>query len=40
MNILVTGGLGYLGSNAVVELVMQGYEITILGNFIKIVSKM
>ena len=32
MNILVTGGLGYLGSHAVVELVLQGYEITILDN--------
>ena len=40
MNILVTRGSGYLGTHAVVEFVIQSYEITILGNFIKIVSKM
>ena len=32
MNILVTGGLGYLGSHAVVELIQQNYGVVILDN--------
>ena len=32
MNILVTGGLGYLGSHAVVELIKQNYGVVILDN--------
>ncbi len=32
MNILVTGGLGYLGSHAVVELVKQNFGVVILDN--------
>ena len=32
MNILVTGGLGYLGSHAVVELIKQNYRVVILDN--------
>ena len=32
MNILVTGGLGYLGSHAVLELIKQNYGVVILDN--------
>ena len=32
MNILVTGGLGYLGSHAVVELIKQNYGVVIVDN--------
>ena len=32
MNILVTGGLGYLGSHAVVELIKQNYTVVIIDN--------
>lgn len=32
MNILVTGGLGYLGSHAVVELIKQNYKVVIIDN--------
>tara|TARA_B100000886_G_scaffold325471_1_gene271068 strand:- start:59 stop:1069 length:1011 start_codon:yes stop_codon:yes gene_type:complete len=32
LNILVTGGLGYLGSHAVVELIKQNYGVVILDN--------
>tara|TARA_B100000989_G_scaffold124046_1_gene91723 strand:+ start:2115 stop:3125 length:1011 start_codon:yes stop_codon:yes gene_type:complete len=32
MKILVTGGLGYLGSHAVIELIKQNYEVVILDN--------
>tara|TARA_B100000989_G_scaffold148979_1_gene111047 strand:+ start:1476 stop:2486 length:1011 start_codon:yes stop_codon:yes gene_type:complete len=32
MNILVTGGLGYLGSHAVVELARQNYKVLIVDN--------
>ncbi len=31
--ILVTGGLGYIGSHTVVELLSRGYEVIILDNF-------
>ncbi|MEJ7662154.1 MAG: NAD-dependent epimerase/dehydratase family protein [Hymenobacter sp.] len=31
--ILVTGGAGYIGSHAVVELVQAGYEPVIVDNF-------
>ncbi len=31
--ILVTGGLGYIGSHTVVELVEFGYEVVIIDNF-------
>ena len=33
-NILVTGGLGYIGSHTVVELIGQGYEVTIIDNLV------
>jgi len=32
MNILVTGGLGYLGSHAAVKLIHQNYGVVILDN--------
>ena len=32
MNIVVTGGMGYIGSHTVVELLAQGYEVTIIDN--------
>jgi UDP-glucose 4-epimerase len=32
MKILVTGGLGYIGSHVVVELQEQGYEVIIIDN--------
>ena len=32
MNILVTGGLGYLGSHAVIKLIEQNYGVIILDN--------
>lgn len=34
MRILVTGGLGYIGSHTVVELLAAGYEVTIIDNLI------
>lgn len=33
MKILVTGGTGYIGSHAVVELLESGYEVVIIDNF-------
>lgn len=33
MNILVTGGAGYLGSHTIVELIKKGHEVCILDNF-------
>ena len=33
MNILVTGGAGYIGSHAVEQLVEKGHQVTILDNF-------
>ena len=34
MKILVTGGLGYIGSHVVVELIKENHEIIILDNLI------
>lgn len=33
MNILVTGGTGYIGSHTVVELMNAGYDVTVVDNF-------
>ena len=32
MKVLITGGTGYIGSHAAVELIEQGYEVEILDN--------
>ena len=32
MKILVTGGLGYIGSHTCVELLEEGYEVVVLDN--------
>ena len=34
MNILVTGGLGFIGSHTVVELIENGHDVVILDNLI------
>ena len=33
MNILVTGGAGYIGSHTAIELLNAGHEIIVLDNF-------
>ena len=33
-NILVTGGVGYIGSHLCIKLLQEGYNITIIDNFI------
>ena len=32
MNILVTGGAGYIGSHTIVELLLEGHEVTVIDN--------
>ena len=32
MNILVTGGAGYIGSHTCVELLEQGYDVVVIDN--------
>ena len=34
MKILVTGGLGFVGSHTCVELIRKGYQVTIIDNLI------
>jgi len=34
MQILITGGAGYIGSHACVELLEAGYEIVVVDNFV------
>ena len=33
MQVLVTGGAGFIGSHTVVELLQTGYEVVIIDNF-------
>ena len=33
MNILVTGGAGYIGSHTIVELLGAGYDIVVMDNY-------
>ena len=33
MNILVTGGAGYIGSHTCVELLNKGYDFVVMDNF-------
>ena len=35
MTILVTGGLGYIGSHTVVELLQNNFEVVIIDDFIQ-----
>ena len=34
MNILLTGGAGYIGSHTAVALAAEGHEVTILDNYV------
>ena len=34
MQILVTGGAGYIGSHTVLELLMRGVEVVVIDNFV------
>ena len=37
MKILVTGGLGFIGSHTVVELQNEGFEVVIIDNLVKFI---
>ena len=34
MNVLVTGGLGYIGSHTAIELINKGYNVIIVDNLV------
>ena len=39
MNILVTGGAGYIGSHTCVELLNSGYDVTVIDNLCNVNPK-
>ena len=39
MKLLVTGGAGYIGSHAIVELIQNGYEVVAVDNFLNSVPE-